>query len=214
MIGRFEGEWLIRNPTSATSGTWPRCLNLAQPPPVVVLFVMFLIGCMQSRATSLAKKTLDQESLQCFTVIRFAFTHSVEQTSKGVWVGERKGGGGSKKKSRRNTHRLSILYGMQFHDTDFLCFSAPLTWLHPSGRLSFPIDAYRFRGLLSRAVEHSVDPWIRCGAAFSENCARLILFSHIHSTCFARFQSGKATLPFCFAVWRVIVSKWLHFYQN
>lgn len=99
MIGRFEGEWLIRNPTSATSGTWPRCLNLAQPPPVVVLFVMFLIGCMQSRATSLAKKKLDQESLQCFTVIRFAFAHSVEQTSKGVWVEERKGGGGSKKKT-------------------------------------------------------------------------------------------------------------------
>lgn len=41
-------------------------------------------------------------------------------------------------------HRLSILYGMQFHDTDFLCSSAPLTRLHPSGWLSFSINSSFF----------------------------------------------------------------------
>lgn len=52
---RFDAEWLIRNHTSATSGAWPRCLNLAQP-SVVVLSVMFPIGCMQSRVTSLVER--------------------------------------------------------------------------------------------------------------------------------------------------------------
>lgn len=71
-------------------------------------------------------------------------------------------------------HRLSILYGMQFHDTDFLCSSAPLTRLHPSGRLSLAIDSY--------LVRESIDSRIRFD--FS---ADAVLYYHFSSSRLLRF---------------------------
>lgn len=77
-------------------------------------------------------------------------------------------------------HRLSILYGMQFHDTDFLCSSAPLTRLHPSGRLSLAIDSY--------LVRESIDSRIR----FDFSADALYFTSiFLRLVCFVSFCSAR-----------------------